>query len=303
MASAELDRAVAAQRALLHDLAALGPPLQRRARYSRFFGQFPTPDDVRFEPVQADGVWVEWVTPPDAAPRRIVLYLHGGGYGVGSPVDYRDLVPRIARAARARALSVDYRLAPEHPHPAAVEDAVTAYRWLLANGGTPAQTVIAGDSAGGGLTVATLLALRDRGVPLPAAGVCISPWVDMEASGASVERNAEADPFMKKAVILDAARRYLQGQDPRTPLAAPLYADLGGLPPLLIQVGSIETLLDDAVRLAERARAVGVEVTLETWDGMPHIWHCFASFLPEAQQAIDRIGAFVQQRTSAVGVA
>ena len=139
-------------------------------------------------------------------------------------------------------------------------------------------------------------------MPLPAAGVCISPWVDMEASGASVERNAEADPLVKKELILTVGQGYLQGQDPRTPLAAPLYADLHGLPPLLIQVGSIETLQDDAVRLAERAQAAGVDVTLEAWEGMPHAWHGCVSFLPEAQPAIERIGEFVQQRTSTVSV-
>lgn len=303
MASTALDKAITLQRALFQDFAALQTPLQFRACYSRFLGQFPAPEDVRFEPVQADGVPVEWMTPAEAAAARTVLYLHGGGYLIGSPIDYREMAPRIARAAQARVLAVDYRLAPEHPHPAAVDDAVTAYRWLLANGGTPEQTVIAGDSAGGGLTVATLVALRDQGVPLPAAGVCISPWVDMEAAGASVERNAEADPLVKKELLLTMAQGYLQGQDPRTPLASPLYADLGGLPPLLIQVGSIETLLDDAVRLTERAKAAGVDVTFETWEGTPHVWHWFGSFLPEAQQAIDRIGAFVRQRTTAVGVA
>jgi monoterpene epsilon-lactone hydrolase len=303
MASKELEQAIALERTLLQDFTALQTPQQFRACYSRFLGRFPTPDDVRFEPLQADGVSVEWMIPPGAAPARTVLYLHGGGYLIGSPIDYREMVPRIARAAQARALAVDYRLAPEHPHPAAVEDAVTAYRWLLANGGRPEQTVFAGDSAGGGLTVATLVALRDRGVPLPAAGVCICPWVDLEAGGASVEGNAASDPLVQKELLLNMAQGYLQGQDPRTPLAAPLYADLRGLPPLLIQVGSIETLLDDAVRLRERAQAAGVDVTFEAWEGTPHVWHWFGSFLPEARQAIERIGEFVRQRTSAVGVA
>ena len=300
MASQELDKAIAMQRAMLQNFAALQTPLQFRASYSRFLGQFPDPEDVRFEPVQADSVWVEWMIPPGASPDRTVLYLHGGGYVIGSPLDYRDMVPRIARAAEARALVVDYRLAPEHPHPAAVEDAVTAYRWLLANGARPEGIVVAGDSAGGGLTVATLVALRDQGVPLPAAGVCISPWVDMEASGESMDTNAEADPLVNKELIAGMADAYLQGQDRRTPLAAPLYADLRGLPPLLIQVGTIETLLDDGRRLAERAQAAGVDVTYEAWPDMPHVWHWFGSFLPEAQQAIDRIGEFIKQRTSAV---
>ncbi len=207
------------------------------------------------------------------------------------------MVERMARAAQARALIIDYRLAPEHPFPAAVEDAVTAYRWLLDQGIRPERIAVAGESAGGGLTVALLIALRDRGLPLPAAAVPISPWVDMEGLGETVTTNAERDPLVKKDLLLNMAQGYLQGQDPRSPLAAPLYADLRGLPPLLIQVGEAEVLLSDAQRLAERAKEAGVDVTYEPWDDMIHIWHGF-SFLPEASQATDRIGEFVREHTS-----
>jgi acetyl esterase/lipase len=302
MPSAELSRAIALQQELLANFGALLTPRQFRAYYSRFLGQFPTPADARFEPLMADTVPCEWVTVRDAATTRTLLYLHGGGYVIGSPIDYRGMLPDVARAADARVLAVDYRLAPEDPFPAAVEDAVSAYRWLLANGGRPEQTVIGGDSAGGGLTVATLVALRDRGLPLPAGGVCLSPWVDLTNSGASMQRNADTDPLVKKDLVDNLAQTYLQGQDPRAPLASPLYAELRGLPPLLIQVGTIETLFDDAARLAERARGAGVAVTLEPWEGCPHVWHWFVSFLPEAQQAIAHIGQFIKERTGAVPV-
>jgi acetyl esterase/lipase len=206
------------------------------------------------------------------------------------------MVPRIARAAQARALVVDYRLAPENPHPAAVDDAIAVYRDLLDRGVRSDEIVVAGDSAGGGLTLATCIAARDAGLPLPAAGVCISPWVDLEGLGESMIANADRDPLVKKDLVRGMAQAYLGRQDPRTPLAAPLYADLRGLPPLLIQVGTAETLLDDARRIAQRAKAAGVDTTIEEWADMIHVWHCFGSFLPEAQEACDRIGEFVRER-------
>ena len=297
MPSQELKRAIDLQQSLLSEFGAAQTPEEFRAIYRRFLGQFPVPPGVRFESVDAGGVPAEWMVPSGASAQRTLLYLHGGGYLVGGARDYRDTVSRIAGAAQARALTIDYRLAPEHPHPAAVEDAVTAYRWLLANGTDPARIVLAGDSAGGGLSVATLVSLRDQGMRLPAAAVCICPWVDMEMAGASMDGNAESDPLVKRDVVTGMATAYLAGQDPRTPLASPLHADLKGLPPLLIQVGSAETLLDDARRLADRARAAGVDVTYEAWPDMVHVWHLFGSFLPEAQQAIQRIGDFTRQRT------
>ncbi len=238
------------------------------------------------------------VSTPAANPARVILYLHGGGYVMGSINTHRELGQRLSRAAAARVLLIDYRLAPEHPHPAAVEDATRAYRWLLSRGVSPSRLVVAGDSAGGGLTVATLLAARDSGLPLPAAGVCLSPWVDLEGVGESMTTKAAADPLVQRDGLRRMGALYLNGQDPRTPLASPLYADLSGLPPLLIQVGTAEALLDDSTRLAERAREAGVEVDLEPWDDMIHVWQAFAAVLPEGQQAIERIGQFIRERTA-----
>jgi acetyl esterase/lipase len=270
---------------------------ESRAEFEKVASVFQPPEDVRCETVDADGVPAEWICTPETESQRVMCYLHGGAYMEGSLNTHRELVSRLARAARARALSVGYRLAPEHPFPAAVEDSTSAYRWLLSVGVDPARLVIAGDSAGGGLTVATLVALRDAGDPLPAAAVCLSPWVDLEGIGESMISRAEMDPMIQRGPLLEAAATYLGGADPRAPLAAPIYAELTGLPPLLIQVGTAETL-DDAVRLAERARAAGVNVTFEPWEEMFHVWQFCASMLPEGQDAIDRIGEFVQRHTA-----
>ena len=257
---------------------------------------FPLPDDVRCEKVDAGGAPGEWISVPVSSGERVVLYLHGGGYALGSVNTHREMIARISRAAGARALGIDYRLAPEHPCPAAVDDAVAAYRWLLSQGVAPGQIVIAGDSAGGGLAVAMMVALRDAGDTLPAAGVCISPWTDMECAGRSLRAGAEGEGMIDLEGIGRMARAYLGGADARTPLASPIYADLRGLPPLLVQVGAAEELLDDSTRLAEKAKADDVEVTLEPWEDMIHVWHMFASILPEGQQAIDRIGQFVREK-------
>ncbi len=276
---------------------------EQRAGMEAIASQFQLAEDVRCEPVDAGGVPAEWIATPGAAVEHVIFYLHGGGYMIGSITTHREMISRLSRASGARALAIEYRLAPEHPFPAAVEDATAAYRWLLSTGIDPARIVIAGDSAGGGLTVATLVALRDTGDPLPAAAVCLSPWVDMEGIGDSMTTKAEADPMISHQDVLEGAQAYLNGADPRTPLAAPLYADLKGLPPLLIQVGTAEVLLDDSTRLAERARSAGVDVTLEPWDDMIHVFQFFASTLPEARQAIDRIGEFVRQHTAAKAAA
>jgi phosphinothricin tripeptide acetyl hydrolase len=269
---------------------------ERRAQYERAEKVFPTPPDVKVERVNVPAAPAEWLRPPSAVPGRVVLYLHGGGYVIGSPRSHRHLAAAIAGAAGASALLLDYRLAPEHPFPAAVEDATAAYRWLLDQATAPERIVIAGDSAGGGLTVATLLALREARVPLPAGGVCISPWVDLTCSGASYRTMAAADPIVRRAGVEEMARAYLGTTPPRTPLASPLFADLRGLPPLLIHVGSDEVLLDDAVQLAERAKAAGVDATLEIYDRMIHVWHWFLPMLDEAQTAVEAIGRFVRSR-------
>ncbi len=271
---------------------------ERRAQYERAEKVFPIPPEVKVERVTAPVAPAEWLRPPSAAAGRVVLYLHGGGYVIGSPRSHRHLAAAIVGAAGASALSLDYRLAPENPFPAAVDDAVACYRWLLEQGTLPEHIVIAGDSAGGGLTVATLVALRDARVRLPAGGVCISPWVDLTFSGASYQTKAAADPIVARPGIDEMARAYLGTTDPRTPLASPVFADLRGLPPLLIHVGSDEVLLDDAVQLADRAKAAGVPATLEVWDRMVHVWHWFLPMLEEADTAIETIGRFCRTRMS-----
>jgi len=258
----------------------------------------PAPAGVTCTPVEAGGVSAEWSVADGAAEDKVILYVHGGGYVMGSAGSHRDVTGRLSKASGARVLSLNYRLAPEHPFPAPVDDAVAAYRWLLAQGISSSNVAIAGDSAGGGLAFATLLALRDAGDPVPAAGVGISPWVDMEGTGESMTTRAAVDPVIQKEGLLKMAKLYLGDADPKNPLAAPLHANLAGLPPLLIHVGDAETLLNDATRITERARKAGVDVTLKIWDEMPHVWHMFAPILPEGQQAIEEIGAFFKERTA-----
>lgn len=259
----------------------------------------PPPEGTTIDPVDAGGVPAEWVTAAGVTGERTVLFFHGGAYHLGSPATLRRLLALISSAAQARVLSAGYRLAPEHPFPAAVHDALAAYRWLLARGPATRQIAIAGNSSGGGLALATLVALRDAGEPLPAAAVAISPWTDLELAGESRRTRAAADRMITPDGMAEAARWYLAGQDPRHPYASPVRADLRGLPPILIHVGDAEILLDDSTRLAARARAAGVQVTLEVWDDMPHCWHTFAGLLPEADQAIQRIGGWLREHTAA----
>jgi epsilon-lactone hydrolase len=250
--------------------------------------------DVKVEAVSANGVKAEWSSTPDADASKVVLYLHGGGYVIGSLDSHRHMVVEIGRAARARSLAIDYRLAPEHPFPGAVDDSLSAYRFLLANGVQPSAITIAGDSAGGGLVVAAMIAIRDSGLAQPACGWAISPWVDMEAIGESMESKATTDPTVQKAGIVDMAKLYLHGADPRSPLAAPIYADLHGLAPLLIQVGAAETLLDDAIRLAQVAGAADVAVDLQIWPEMIHVWHTYHTELGAGRRAITAGGDFAR---------
>ena len=263
-----------------------------------YAAEYPVADDIVCERVDAGGVPAEWIAAPGASVEKVLYFLHGGGYSMGSINTERDMIARTCRAAGVRALAIEYRLAPEHPFPAGLEDSLTAYRWLLSTGTDPNKVVIAGDSAGGGLTLATLVALRDAGDPLPAAGIPISPWVDMEGLGESMTTKAGEDPMVQREVVSALREMYIGDRNPRMPLAAPLYADLTGLPPLLIQVGSAETLLDDSTRFAERAQAAGVEVKLEVWDDMVHVWHVFAPILPEGQQAIEHMGEFIREHTT-----
>ena len=223
----------------------------------------PAPKGVRREPAIADGVPAAWLIPEGADVERVILYLHGGAFVIGSIESHWKMVARIAKAAGCRALLIDYRLAPEHRFPAALDDSVKAYRWLLAKGYQPDRIAIAGDSAGGTLTASTLVTLRDAGDPLPAAGVMLSPATDMEMSGESFKTRAREDPMIRQSWGGKCIGMYLGSTDPRDPLASPLYADLQGLPPLLIQVGTREVLLDDSLRFTDRAKEQGVEVDLE----------------------------------------
>jgi epsilon-lactone hydrolase len=296
MASPQLQMAKDAMKAMMESGAKT--PQELRVVFEKFASGTPLPPDIKCEKVSAGGVEAEWISAPNSSADRAVLYVHGGGYVLGSINTHRDLMGRIARASSARVLGINYRLAPEHPFPAAVDDSVAAYRWMLAQGLKPNRIAVAGDSAGGGLTVATLVAIRDAKLPVPGAGVCLSPWVDMEGLGESMKTRAAADPVVQREGLLGMAAAYLGGQNARTPLAAPLYADLKGLPPLLIQVGDAETLLDDSTRLNDRAKAAGVSAKLEVWPEMIHVWQLFASFLPEGQQAVDGIGSFLKEHTA-----
>lgn len=259
--------------------------------------QYGPAPDVAVEPVRANGVRGEWTSTPQADRDSALLYLHGGGFVIGSLDSHRHLVSEVGRAAHAWALALDYRLAPEHPFPAAVEDSVSGYRFLLSRGYKPGHIAVAGDSAGGGLVVSAMVAIRDAGLPQPGCGWCISPWVDLEAIGETMSTKAAADPTVQRAGILDMARMYLNGADPRSPLATPIYADLTGLAPLLIQVGATETLLDDAVRLAKAAGAADVRVDLQIWPEMIHVWHLFHPELSAGRRAIEQGGAFIRAMT------
>jgi len=256
----------------------------------------PPPRGTTTRSVDAGGVDGDFITTRASRSDRHLLYLHGGAYAFGSPRLYRHFTWRMANAARAHVLIIDYRLAPEHPFPAGLEDAVKAWRWLLDCGATPAGMAIAGDSAGGGMSLALMLKLRDEGLPLPAAAVAMSPWTDLALTAPSLGRNADADPMLVAGDIPRFAAGYLGGADPRHPYASPLYSDPRGLPPTLIQAGGDEVLLDDAVRMAEAMRAAGCAVELQVWPKMPHTWQLLAPVLPEARAALDEIARFLDRQ-------
>ena len=282
MADAELTklRALIAARPAAADLAG------RREGFDANAKVFPLDPAIIVEPVSAGGVPAEWTTAPGADTSRVVLYLHGGGYVFGSILSHRHLVAEIGRVAGCRTLALHYRLAPEHPFPAPVEDTIAGYRFLLASGIQPGHIALVGDSAGGGLVVAAMVAIRDAGLPQPACGWCISPWVDMEGLGASFVTQAKRDPIVTKETIGDITKMYLNGADPRSPLASPIYADLAGIAPLLIQVGAAETLLDDSTQLASKAGGADVPVRMDVWPEMIHVWHLFHPMLGAGKRAI-----------------
>jgi monoterpene epsilon-lactone hydrolase len=250
---------------------------------------------TQMTPLDAAGVPAMLAAVAQSRADRCVLYFHGGGYSIGTAALYRDFLWRIAAAARAQVLYFDYRLAPEQPFPAALDDAVTVYRWLVGRF-ERRYVAFAGDSAGGGLVFATLLRLRDEGVELPGVAAALSPWTDLALTGASMRANAEADPMLDPDNLPDLVRNYCAGADPRHPYISPIYGDPAGLPPTLIHVGSDEILRDDAVGMAEKMRAAGCAAEVEIWEKMPHVWHLYARLIPEGRRAIARIGEFLQAR-------
>jgi acetyl esterase/lipase len=261
--------------------------------------QIPVPEDTKVEKIDIEGISAEWVLDPDAQHDRRLVYFHGGFYVAGSLEMYHPLSARLSKASGCAVLLVDYRLAPEDPFPAAVDDALTSFRWMSQNGPVghaPAKkTFIVGDSAGGGITLATIMKLKDEREELPDAAVTISALTDLALTGESIKSRSEIDPMIRNTALLpDICRLYLSGADPRTPLASPLYGDFSGFPPLLIQVGDHEVLLNDSTRLAEKAKSADVEVKLEVEPEMFHDFQHFAPLFPEAQQAIDRIGGFIR---------
>jgi epsilon-lactone hydrolase len=294
IAIAPIDRAIERIRAVYRGWNRETSVVQMRSDWDAAFGRSTAP--VTCERVSAGGVDGEWISPTDAPEDKAILYFHGGGFRIGSVASHRDLIAQIALASGCRVLAINYRLAPEHRFPAALDDAIAAYRWMLDRGLKSSNVAFAGDSAGGNLVLAAMLALRERRLPLPSSAVLMSPWTDLAATGASYVSRAEADPIHQRAMILALARNYLGGQgDPYDPLVSPLYAEFEGLPPLLIQVGDRETVLDDSVMFTDMARAAGIDVNLEVWDGMIHVFQMFGAELPEAHQAIASLAGFLDR--------
>lgn len=273
---------------------------EMRRDYDALYAHDKVPAEITA--VSANGVaasWIEARNPEEPAARlgRLILYLHGGGYHIGSLASHHGLIARLSAAARCRVLALEYRLAPEHRFPAPLEDSLAAYDWLLGQGYEPANIAFAGDSAGGGLVLSTMLALRDRGRPLPVAAAVMSPWTELEASGESYVTRAAEDPLGTPENVKAMALSYLgRKTGPRDPLAAPLHGELAGLPPLMIQAGERDILLDDSLRFAEKAKAAGVEVGLDLWPEMIHVFQLFGAELPQARDAIVKLGAYLEAK-------
>ena len=266
----------------------------QRAENDAFGEMLVPPAEAHVESATGTPVPALWVCMPQVAEETVIMWLHGGGYVIGSPRGYRRLGADLSAGSGARVLIPDYRLAPEHPFPAAIDDAVAIYTWLLDIGGSPERIIIGGDSAGAGLTVATLVALRDRAMPLPAGAVLLSAFADLTLSPSSWHSRRGLDSLVGDHNAPAIAAAYLGDADPTTPLASPVYADLHGLPPLLILVGDHEVLLDDSTTLAARAQADGVDVTVRVFDGLHHIWPVFAPHTGEAREAIDVVNDFIR---------
>ena len=258
----------------------------------------PIAEDIEVKKLKINDIDCQFITPPKVNINKVILYLHGGGYFCGSLISHGGLASEMARASNCCALQIQYRKAPEHKFPAPIDDSCNAYLWLLAQGFKPENIVLAGDSAGGGLVIATMLALKDRKIPQPAGGVCLSPWVDMAATGESHITRKDADPIVKMDTVHLVINLYMNGVDIKTPLASPIHGNLMGLPPLLIHVGEREILFSDAQMLAETAKKYGVRVVFEEWPEMVHVWHMFYKQLTEARLALTKIGTFVQETTA-----
>ncbi len=256
--------------------------------------------NITVEKINMEGIQAEWLIPFSSSARseKVIIYLHGGGYVTGSIEDYRMMCGLLANATGTKVLIPEYRLAPEHPFPAALDDALKVYQWLLDQGYSSANMIIAGDSAGGGLGVATVLALKEKSGSLPAAVVCLSPWADLALTGQSHTTKAKAEAMLRKDVLHEWALCYTDESNLTNPLVSPVHGDFHGFPPLLIQVGSEEILLDDSNLLAEKAKSAGVDVTLKIWDGMWHVWQALGDLIPENKKTFEEIGEFVQGQFS-----
>ena len=269
---------------------------ESRAGFEQFAAMFQVAKDVKIDNVDVNGVSAVWISTPEAVEENVVLYFHGGGYVFGSINTHKEFMSRISRVSNSRVLLIDYRRAPENPFPAALEDAITAYKWLIDSEGIkPENLIIGGESAGGGLTLATLLKLRDTGIPLPAAALLLSPWADLDMTGETIRTKARVDPLANPSDLFFLASLYVGEDDPKNPYISPLYGDLKGLSPMIIQVGSAEILLSDAERIAEKAKAADVEVILDIWEDMIHMFQMFALWSPEGQKATEKLGKFIQK--------
>lgn len=258
---------------------------------------FLKPFGVKVDHVHIKGINGEWLYTRKSMKDRAIIYLHGGSYIAGSPKTHRSLAAHISKVSKFPVLLIDYRLAPENPFPAALEDVISAYEWLLdAKEIDPKKVIIAGDSAGGTLTLSALIKLRDDGSPLPAAGICLSPCTDLAITGDSIKTKSEEEIMLSEFEIVEAVKLYLKDVDRKHPVASPLYADLTGLPPLLLQTGTAEMLLDDTIRFAEKAKNEGVEVTVDLWTDMFHVFQIFGNLMPESKKAIEKIGEFIQEK-------
>jgi monoterpene epsilon-lactone hydrolase len=270
---------------------AQGSIQDQRSRQERSAKMFPIPRNVEFHQINIDELAAEWIEPAKAK-RGVILYLHGGAYALGSVNIHREYLARLASVTERKILAINYRLAPENPFPAALEDSLKAYRWLISQGYPPTEIALAGDSAGGGLALSMLISLRNEGEELPACAVCLSPWTDLTLSGDSIKGNAKADPILNSIILENYARYYVRENEAINPLISPLFADLKGLPPLFIHVGTSEILLDDATRLAKKAVKAGVKVKLETWEGLFHVFQ-IVPMLPETKRCLDQIYHFL----------